>query len=459
MDQEKAMTKVKTLEQQVRPPFKKRIFDKGHRPFAPTPHKFEIDKISKKLGTTKIEGHTLTTQHTHSTQPICPNCRKVGHTCDRCRAITKACFKCGKPGHQVGVQKQNVKVRTRAQHARVHVMTCNEAATTDIITDIPMVCEFLNVFLVDLPSLPLDREIEFAINFVPNIDPISKAPYRFMDLMKRIFSKYLDKFVVAFIDNILIYSFSHALHKEHLRTILEMLRNKRLFVTFKNFLGLAGYCHQFVEDFSTIALPMTRLNRKDTKFEWTLKCAKSFLTLKEKLVAASILALLISGEGFTIYSDASKNGLGCVLIVGNGGICTQDQEALSLWRWLELLNDYDLTISYHPSKANKVTDVLSRKSSSTASNILATKKELLEDLAKLDVEFRLNITKAYLADLSAQPALINRIKLAQQKDPFLQRLKEKVNARELHMQELKVYDDETLWFGDKLCVPRDGGCP
>ncbi|GKU99879.1 hypothetical protein SLEP1_g12659 [Rubroshorea leprosula] len=124
-------------------------------------------------------------------------------------------------------------------------------------------------------------------------------------------------------------------------------------------------------------------------------------------------------------------------------------------QWLEFLKDYDLTISYHQGKANKVVDALSRKSSGIASSIFATQKEFLEDLAKLNVELRLDNTKAYLAALSAQPALINRIKLAQQKDPFLQRLKAKVKVREPHMQEFRFLDDETLWFGDKLCVPRD----
>ncbi|GKV43021.1 hypothetical protein SLEP1_g50363 [Rubroshorea leprosula] len=268
---------------------------------------------------------------------------------------------------------------------------------------------------------------------------LTNAPTRFMDLMNRVFSKYLDKFVIVFIDDILIYSSSHTLHEKHLRIVLETLRSERLFAKFKkcefwldnvtfleirSFLGLAGYYRRFVGDFSRIALPMTRLIRKDTKFEWTLECKKSFLTLKEKLVTAPVLALPINGEGFTIYSDASKKGLGCVLMQKDKVIAYASQQlkpyeenfpthdlelavvifALKIWRhylysetweiftdhkslkyiftqkelnmrqrrWLELLKDYDLIISYHPSKANKVADGLSRKSSSTASSILAT---------------------------------------------------------------------------------------
>ncbi|GKV13621.1 hypothetical protein SLEP1_g24612 [Rubroshorea leprosula] len=488
------------------------------------------------------------------------------------------------------------------------IFVTDASSRTWRLEDIPVVCEFPDVFLEDFPSLPLDREIEFAIDLVPGTRPISKAPYRmaptelkelkvqlekllekgfirpsvlkikpddvpktafhthygryeflvmpfgltnalarFMDLVNRVFSKYLDKFVVVFIDDILIYSSSHALHEKHLRTVLETLRSERLFAKFKkcefwldsvtflghvvtkdgisidpqkievvvdwkrlnsvaevrSFLGLAGYYHRFVGDFIRIALPMTRLVRKGTKFEWTPECEKSFLTFKEKLVIAPILALPVNGEGFIIYSDASKKGLGCVLMQKDKVIAyasrqlkpyeenypTHDLElvavmsALKFWRhylygetreiftdhkslkyiftqkelnmrqrrWLELLKDYDLTISYHPGKANKVANALSRKSSS----IIATQKELLEDLVKLDVELRVDSTTAYLAALRAQPALIDRIKVAQQKDPFLQRLKKKAKAREPHMQEFSVFDDETLWFGDKLCVPRD----
>ncbi|GKV00524.1 hypothetical protein SLEP1_g13198 [Rubroshorea leprosula] len=488
------------------------------------------------------------------------------------------------------------------------VSVTDASSVTSRLEDIPVVREFPDVFLEDLPGLPPDREVEFAIDLVPGTGPVSKAPYRmtpaelkelkvqleellekgfirssvspwgapvlfvkkkdgsmrlcidyrelnkvtvknwyplpriddlfdqlkgaqvfskidlrsgyhqvkikpddvpktafrtryghyefivmpfgftnaparFMDLMNRVFSKYLDQFVVVFIDDILVYSSSHALHEKHLRIVLEMLRRKR------------------------IAQPMTRLIRKDAKFEWTLECEESFLTLKEKLVTALVLALPIHGEGFTIYSDASKKGLGCVLMQKDRVIAyasrqlksyeenylTHDLElaavifALKIWRhylygetceiftdhkslkyiftqnelnmrqrrWLELLKDYDLTISYHPGKANKVADALSRKSSGTASSILAIQKELLEDLVKLDVEMRMDSTTAYLAALSAQPALIDRIKLAQQKDSFLQKMKEKVRAGEPHMQEFRISDDEILWFGDRLCVPRD----
>ena len=81
-----------------------------------------------------------------------------------------------------------------------------------------------------------------------------------------------------------------------------------------SFLGLAGYYRQFVQGFSSIAKPMTRLTEKGVPFLWTSDCEASFQNLKEKLVNAPILALPESGKRFTVYTDASWVGLGCVLM-------------------------------------------------------------------------------------------------------------------------------------------------
>ena len=84
----------------------------------------------------------------------------------------------------------------------------------------------------------------------------------------------------------------------------------------RSFLGLAGYYRRFVEGFSKIATPMTTLTRKGKKFEWTLKCEESFRELKKRLTSAPILVIPNSGESLTIFSDASKIGLGGVLMQG-----------------------------------------------------------------------------------------------------------------------------------------------
>jgi len=82
----------------------------------------------------------------------------------------------------------------------------------------------------------------------------------------------------------------------------------------RSFLGLAGYYRRFIEGFSTIASPMTRLTRKEVKFEWSKDCKASFQELKSRLTTAPVLALPKGQEGFVVYSDASSKGLGCVLM-------------------------------------------------------------------------------------------------------------------------------------------------
>lgn len=82
----------------------------------------------------------------------------------------------------------------------------------------------------------------------------------------------------------------------------------------RSFLGLAGYYRRFLNGFSMIATPMTRLLQKDVKFEWTEKCQQSFERLKTLLTEAPVLVQPGSGKQFVIFNDASLNGLGCVLM-------------------------------------------------------------------------------------------------------------------------------------------------
>jgi hypothetical protein len=82
----------------------------------------------------------------------------------------------------------------------------------------------------------------------------------------------------------------------------------------RGFLGLAGYYRKFVEGFSSIARPMTQLLKKDKKFEWTPKCEESFQELKKRLVTAPVLTMPDITKNFDVYCDASKLGLGCVLM-------------------------------------------------------------------------------------------------------------------------------------------------
>ncbi|GJU83501.1 putative reverse transcriptase domain-containing protein [Tanacetum coccineum] len=153
-----------------------------------------------------------------------------------------------------------------------------------------------------------------------------------MDLMNRVCKPYLDKFVIVFIDDILIYSHNEKEHEEHLKTILELLKKEELYAKFSKcefwintvkflghvidssgdsqFLGRVGYYRRFIEGFSKIAKPMTELTQKNQKFDWGEEQEEAFQLLKQKLCAAPILALPEGSEDFVVYCDASIKGLG-----------------------------------------------------------------------------------------------------------------------------------------------------
>ena len=85
-------------------------------------------------------------------------------------------------------------------------------------------------------------------------------------------------------------------------------------IEIRSFLGLAGYYRKFVEGFSKIATPLTRLTKKEEPFLWSEACQRSFDKLKRRLTSAPVLTLPSEQDGFVVYCDASRQGLGCVLM-------------------------------------------------------------------------------------------------------------------------------------------------
>jgi hypothetical protein len=184
---------------------------------------------------------------------------------------------------------------------------------------------------------------------------LTNAPAYFMYLMNKVFMEYVDKFVIVFIDNILVYSRSE---EEHLCLVLQKLRDYRLYaklskcefwlkqVTFlghiismggisvdpsmiqdvlswnastsvsdiQSFLGLDGYYRRFIKGFLKITKPMTELQEKDKKFKWTPACETSFQELKKQLTTTPVLVMPDMEKPFSIYCDALGQGLGCVLM-------------------------------------------------------------------------------------------------------------------------------------------------
>ena len=100
---------------------------------------------------------------------------------------------------------------------------------------------------------------------------------------------------------------------EKVEVVMSWERQKSVF-KIRSFLGFTGYYKRFIKDFSQLAAPMTRLTRKEVKFEWNNLCEKAFQELKRRLTSAPILIVPERGQRYTVYCDASKAGLGCVLM-------------------------------------------------------------------------------------------------------------------------------------------------
>jgi hypothetical protein len=373
---------------------------------------------------------------------------------------------------------------------------------------------------------------------------LTNAPAYFMNLMNKVFMEEIDKFVIVFIDDILVYSKSVKEHEQHLRVVLGKLRAHKLYAKFskcefwlekisflghiltaegvavdpakvetvsnwqqptnvseiRSFLGLAGYYRRFIERFSKIARPMTELLKKEKKFNWTESCEKSFQELKRRLTTAPVLTPPDIQRDFVVYCDASRKGLGCVLMQDGKVVAyasrqlkpheqnypTHDLEfaavvhALKIWRhylignkceiytghkslkyiftqpdlnlrqrrWLELVKDYNLEIHYHPRKANVVADALSQKSYEKAAPKSA---QLQEEMARLNVHI---VPQGYVRQLSVQPTLEEKIRKAQETDENLMKIRK--HTGENKTPDFRVDDQGTLWYKNRICVPEGG---
>ena len=123
-------------------------------------------------------------------------------------------------------------------------------------------------------------------------------------------------------------------------------------------------------------------------------------------------------------------------------------------RCVKLTKDYDYSISYHLSKANVcLPDALSRKSSSFSVALLTTQKDIICDVERMEIEVVMSHFEAYLASLSVQPTLVERIKLSQANDPYLKKIMDEVRSGKKF--EFSISEDGALRFECRLCVPND----
>jgi hypothetical protein len=269
----------------------------------------------------------------------------------------------------------------------------------------------------------------------------------------------------------------------------------------RSFLGLAGYYQRFIEGFSKISKPMTELLEKDKKFKWTSAGEASFQELKKRLTTAPILVMPDMENQFSIYCDASGQGLGCVLmqdghvvayasqqlrkheahypthdlelaaVVHPLKICrhyimgkrcelhtdhkslkyifTQSNLNLRQRRWLELIKDYDLGINYHPRKANVVADALSRRSHVSQLVVRSMPFELCEEFDKLNLRIVAN-TEAM--EMEVGSSLLQEIWRSQLEVEKAQEIKR--NIKEEKSPGFSEDDEGVLLYKGRICVPN-----
>jgi hypothetical protein len=294
---------------------------------------------------------------------------------------------------------------------------------------------------------------------------LTNAPAYFMYLMNSVFMTELDKFVVVFIDDILIYCKSEKEHAKHLRVVLHRLRDHKLYAKFskcefwlksvkflghtishdgisvdpskvqevmdckppksvhqiRSFLGLAGYYRRFIPDFSRITKPMTKLLKKGVKFVWSEACEKAFHTLRQHLTSAPSLVQPDNSKPFEVFCDASGTGLGCVLMQ-EGRVIAYASRALRPHELNYPTHDLELAVVVHALKiwrhylmgnrCNIFTDHKSLRYIFTQSELNMRQRRWLELINDYDLEVHHHPGKAnVVADALSRKDHCNHLEL------------------------------------------------
>nr|GFA45114.1 retrotransposon protein, putative, Ty3-gypsy subclass [Tanacetum cinerariifolium] len=359
----------------------------------------------------------------------CIKCGELGHKTDRCRISKMSCYNCQEKGHRkkdypkLGRNGQGGNNRggtyqlgaVNTQKDPKVVTVTGTVSKEKRVEDVPVIRDFPEVFPKDLLGLSSPRQVEFRIDLIPGATPVACAPYRlapselkelseqlkelsekvFMDLMNRVCKSYLDKFMIVFIDDILIYSKNKEEHGEHLKTILKLLKDEKLYAKFSkydfwlNSVQFLGHVIDSsgiyvdpakIEAIKIWATPTTPTEGSEDFMVYCDASLKGFgavLMQREKVIAYALRQLRKNEENYTTH-DLELGAVVFALRLWRhylyGTKCTvytdhkslqyiMDQKELNMRqrRWVELLSDYDCEIHYHPGKANVVADALSRK--------------------------------------------------------------------------------------------------
>jgi hypothetical protein len=306
---------------------------------------------------------------------------------------------------------------------------------------------------------------------------LTNAPAYFMYLMNSVFMTELDKFVVVFIDDVLINSKSEKEHAKHLRVVLQRLRDHKLYAKFskcefwfksvkflghtishdgisvdpskvqevmewkppksvhqiRSFLGLVGYYRRFIPDFSRIAKPMTELLKKGVKFVRSEACEKAFHTLRQHLTSASVLVQLDNSKPFEVFCDASGTGLGCVLMQ-EGRVIAYASRALRPHEVNYPTHDLELAAVVHALKiwrhylmgnrCNIFTDHKSLKYIFTQSELNMRQRRWLELIKDYDLEVHYHPGKAnVVADALSRKDHYNHLELEPVSEPLCEEMR------------------------------------
>ncbi|XP_075479422.1 uncharacterized protein LOC142520305 [Primulina tabacum] len=271
------------------------------------------------------------------------------------------------------------------------------------VSDIPVVKEFPDVFPDEIPGFPPQREIDFSIELVSGTNPISREPYRLAPAELKVL-------------------------KEQLHDLLE-----------KGYIR-PRYYRRFIEGFSIIARPMTQLTQKDRRFVWTDECESSFQTLKEKLTTAPVLALPSGSGGYVVCSDASLNGLGCVLMQ-NGRVIAYASRQLKPHETRYPVHDLELAAI-----------VCSQQEVHNAMLTSLTISKVHEHLGTSGWTYQISGDYFIVSSIQVEPQILSRIKAAQKTDPHIHRLKEL--SRTGQTEKFSVASDGSLRFNGRLVVPN-----
>nr|XP_009802235.1 PREDICTED: uncharacterized protein LOC104247816 [Nicotiana sylvestris] len=328
------------------------------------------------------------------------------------------------------------------------------------IQSVPVVNEFPDVFIDELPGIPLDRIINFGIDVVPDNQPISIPPYRMAPAelreLKEQLKDLLDKgFIrpsVSPWDMPVLFVKKKDVSREGIKVDpqkIEAVKSMPRPTTpteIRRFLELAGYYRRFVEGFSTLASLLTKLMQKAAKFQWSDACERSFQELKARLTTVPVLTLPIGLGDFVVYCDTSRVGLSCVLMqkckvisyasrqlkIHEKNYPTHDLELTAVVFALKIWRHY---LYGEHCKVNVIADALSRKSGGTLAH--------------------LPISKEVAAYAIACSSLIEHIKAKQFEDPNLVNIRNSVKSKEILAFSLD--EDGVLKMNGRLCMPDVDG--